>query len=293
MIKHYIKPQIEWTEEKIELLKKEYPLGNKKELAKKLNIKDKTLKAAASRFKIKSLKDINHYKLEFLTKESSLSYYWLGFILADGYIGQNRGELKITLNNRDKNHLEKLGKILNIKVKTKIVIINNIQTSICILNCADIYNSKIIYNKLGLDLNLPKTYNPPIKLNINNDIFFLSFLLGIIDGDGTFSKRKNNVTFIRIEVHKNWHDYLIQIKEKLNSIGFDGISVNFTKRGYVYLRICRKQNFIALKNFALNNNLPILERKWNLVNEKENLTHHSCKINKDLQLNFNNINSTI
>jgi hypothetical protein len=33
--------------------------------------------------------------------------YWLGFIVADGYLNSDRNMLRIKLGNKDKNHLEK------------------------------------------------------------------------------------------------------------------------------------------------------------------------------------------
>lgn len=280
MVKQYIKPQIKWTQDKIDLLIKVYPLGDKKMLAEKLGIKYKTLKSAAERFGVKSLQDKNFYKLDFLTQDTPIAYYWLGFIFADGYINPYNGELKITLSLKDKPHLEKLANILNINVKIRNSKIKHNNNAICAIHCADKYNSSIIYNKLGLDINLTKTYHPPKTLTINNNNLFISFLLGLIDGDGTFSKRKNKIDFIRIELHRNYYDYLLQIKNKLNNLGFEGISVNYTKKGYVYIRICRQHNFQLLKTFAIKNNLPILERKWNLIDENSPLNHSNHKFSK-------------
>jgi hypothetical protein len=39
--------------------------------------------------------------------------YWLGFIIADGYLNDNKNMLRIKLGNKDKCHLEKFIKFLD------------------------------------------------------------------------------------------------------------------------------------------------------------------------------------
>lgn len=267
------KPQIKWTDDKIIFLKENYPLcSDKKTLAKNLGISYGALKDCARRFKIKSKTDPNHYKLKPLYEESCLAYYWMGFILADGYITE-QGELKVTTSMKDETHLNKLADFLNVKLHyydQKTALSNDIRRY-CKLTCKDVLYGKRILEKF--DIKRKKTYNPPLKI-IDNNILFLSLLIGLIDGDGTFSKVNGKCNFIRIEIHKNWTEFLIKIKDKLNSLGLDGIKVKENKRGYVHFLIYRNSNFSFLKDFIIKNDLPTLERKWNCVNPK---MHRLCK----------------
>lgn len=279
-----IKPQIKWTEEKIELLRKEYPLGDKKELAEKLGIKYKTLKCAARNFKVKSLQDKNFYKLKFLYQDCPLSYYWMGFIMADGYIRQN-GQLKITLSIRDKEHLRKLSTLLNInllerEIKNKY---NNKLLRYCFITCNDAKYGKLLLQKYQIN-SKPKTYNPPPNINIKDDRLFLSYLLGMIDGDGAFSKEQNgNCQFIRIELHSSWIKILEEIKSRLNQIGMKGVVTGINSRGYSFIKIYRYQCFKFLKKFGVINNLPLLERKWSSID----LERKAIKNSKENDLNTN------
>ncbi len=261
-----IKPQIKWTEEKIQLLKKEYPLGDKKELAKKLGIKYQTLKAAARTFKVKSLQDKNFYKLKFLYEDHPLACYWMGFIMADGNILQN-GQLRVTLSIKDKIHLQKLATLLKINL-LEYKFLNNYNNKLldyCFVTCNDAKYGKLLLQKYQIS-DKPKTYNPPPNINIKDDKLFLSYLLGMIDGDGAFSKEKNgNCQFIRIELHGSWIKILEETKNRLNKIGMQGVVTGINNRGYSFIKIYRHQCFKFLKNFGIINGLPLLERKWSSV----------------------------
>lgn len=278
-----IKPQIKWTEEKISLLKKEYPNGDKKELCIKLRIKNTALKTAAQRFGVKSEKDLNFYKLKFLHEDSALSYYWLGFIMADGYIDKE-GELKVTLSQKDLQHLKKLGDLLNVEVKEY-----KQKTAYCVeernyckLSCKDSFYGPLILKKMGLN-GLPKTYNPPMDIEIKKDFYFICFLIGMIDGDGTFSKRDGKCNFIRLEMHFSWLQILQKIKNRLETVKIGNTAYGATKKGYAFLKIYKHNNLKALKLFAIKNNLPILERKWKSINENKDLKYHK---QGDLPLNL-------
>jgi hypothetical protein len=262
-----IKPQIIWTEDKINMLKAEYPLGNKTELALKLGIKRKTLKAAANRFGVQSLQDKNFYKLKPLYENSLISYYWMGFIMADGNINDKKS-LRVSLSVKDELHLKKLADFLNIKmhyysVKTQLT--NNI-LNYCTVACSDAKYAPLLLEKFGLN-KLPKTYNPPTSLPFEDDKYFLAFFTGFIDGDGAFSKGdKVNCDFIRIELHGSWLNTLQQFELRLNTLGIINTKTGLNSRGYSYLKIYKHQNLVYLKRFAISHSLPILDRKWNSVN---------------------------
>ena len=51
------------------------------------------------------MKDYNRHIFDEIN--SSEKAYWLGFIVADGYLNTERGMLRIKLGNIDKHHLEK------------------------------------------------------------------------------------------------------------------------------------------------------------------------------------------
>ncbi len=286
MSKIYIKPQIKWTQEKINLLKSEYPLGNKQELANKLGINRNALKSAAIRFGVKSMQDKNLYKLKLMYEDTPLAYYWMGFITADGYISKI-GELKISLSIKDKSHLQKLADLLKVKLKSHFSSyeISKNKFEYCDLTCCDSKYGKLLMSKFNFIS--PKTYNPPLNLEIKDDKLFLSFFIGLIDGDGTFSKNKNgDCSFIRVEMHSSWTPFLEKLKKRLNQMNIGNVVIGKTKKNYSFIRIYKNKNLLFLKNFSSHHKLPVLDRKWNTVNKNKS----SVLVTKkwDLPLDTNN-----
>lgn len=259
-----IKPQIKWTPEKIQLLKDEYPLGNKDLLAEKLQISRLTLKYAAKRFKVKSKLDIRSYNLKILKNNSCISLYWHGFIMADGYVNKN-GQVKVALSKSDDTHLIALYNYVNsgsIKNYTYPTTYNSITHRID-FTCSDIDFCNY-YLELYSIIS-PKTYNPPNLKSLELDKkLFISFLIGLIDGDGCIDYRKSSYS-LKIELYKNWFDNLKWISEKLFLwFGIES-NVKISSRGYAILRINKTEHVNTLKRISLELNLPILKRKWDLV----------------------------
>ncbi len=261
-----LKPQIKWTIEKIEYLKKEYPLGYYKDMCEYLKISRKALNVAAQRFKIKSEKDTNFYKLKILYNNTNINYYWYGYIMADGYLSV-KGELKVAISNKDYTHLEKLSLLLksNIHIKERQTVYK--KAVYCILSCKD-----VIYGvKLRKKLNIidKKTYNAPSLSFIKNKKHFLAFLAGFIDGDGHieyYTKKTGDQTpsTIRIMCHGNWYTNLEFLQKCLDEYLNIKSTIKYSRKTYPILTIYKKDNILKLKEEFLKMKLPIMERKWKL-----------------------------
>lgn len=260
-----IKPQIKWTEEKITLLKQEYPLGDKKSLAEKLGIKRKTLKAAARTFGVKSLLEVrlNHGKN--LTTETKEAYYWHGFIMGDGSVTPI-GRIGVTLSSKDRSHLEKLHSFMgNGSIKDSK---SNTTYGVCEYSsytCSDRNTAESFIEKYKITQ--PKTFNPPDISCLDAKETFLPFFIGLFDADGCFDVQKpnNRIRSLKIEIHKNWKPTLERIQKKL--MDFFGIEskIRDTSRGYVKLMIFKFKYLKLLKRLAIEYSLPKLERKWDKI----------------------------
>lgn len=260
-----IKPQIKWTEEKIELLRKEYPFGNKKELAKFLGIKYSTLKNAARRFKIKSEKPLRKLAYAKLLEDFDEAVYWQGFIMGDGNI-LDVGRLTVTLSIKDQEHLESLNNFIPGNIKRYLSKTIYSDGEYIRYTNHDKTTANRFLNRYKL--NGPKTYNPPDLSFLDSKSKFLSFFIGLFDADGCFDirKQKNTVASLKIEVHSSWKPTLELIKYKLKEILNIESSVKDTTRGYGKLTINKFQYIKILKQEAINLKLPILNRKWDNVN---------------------------
>lgn len=114
--------------------------------------------------------------------------YILGFLLADGHRLKNSNQIRLKLQERDINILEKINKELNYikplifdkKREEK----NQNQYSLIICNkkiCEDLENYGIVKNK---------TFN--ITIPIIDDKLFIDLFRGYFDGDGWFTCNKEN-----------------------------------------------------------------------------------------------------
>lgn len=218
--------------------------------------------------------------IKVLLNEDLESYYWIGFLLADGtfYNKNNSAGLKLTLNELDKNHLLKFSNF--IKAEQKIYYQKNKNGNHYSLT---VFNNKVVKEIISkFSIKKRKTYNPPdlsFYKNLSHNHLLLSLIVGIIDGDGCikFQTRREDCV-IAIKMHSSWLDFLIFIQEFLIKITEVSIPLPIiNSKGYARLNITNSKVINFLKNFTKVSGLPVLGRKWDRVNEfkiskRENLT---------------------
>ncbi len=251
----------EWTEEERQILKDIYLTWKRKDIVNKLNRKWKCIKSMATKLGVKRLTphlDETNGDLSILLEDSSISLYWIGFILADGHIS-DKNRLIITLSNLDTNHLKKISELLKTKMRTyknKVTIAIMDKYKICLL--------KEKYN-----INNLKTYNPPdVKIfeKLPDDLF-LSLLIGFIDGDGTIQNRKKTKNkHLAIKCHSSWLDILNYFISRVAKLVGINLPLGYIdKRGYAQVYITNNIHIKYLKQKAIELNLPILNRKWDKI----------------------------
>lgn len=198
--------------------------------------------------------------IEPLLEETHLAYYWTGFILADGHISSNK-RLRVALALKDTLHLQKLAGLLKLEVK--------FNSNHCYISLMDTYKIDMYSNKF--DIKHDKTYNPPNGLDkIRNDLL-VSLIIGFIDGDGCIKKvYKRQDCNISIKNHGSWLPILTLFEQRLYKISKIK-QWNETKRskinakGYSFLCISDSRLIKWLKRHIIKYNLPILERKWSII----------------------------
>lgn len=112
--------------------------------------------------------------------DSAEKAYWLGFIIADGYLNDDKNMLRIKLGNKDKSHLEKFINFLNGDLSMLKSEIHNItgNTQWYVSTYSPqihdaLKNLKVEQAKSG------KEHIPPI-----NPQYYRDFIRGLWDGDG-------------------------------------------------------------------------------------------------------------
>lgn len=198
------KYQKSWTEEDTNYLINNYGILPTKQIAINLDRTYESVKSmATSRLKLIH-GGLSKNNLKELFEDNNETWYWLGFIAADGHL--NDKYLIITVHPTDINHLQLLADKLNSNITFT-------DKGYPMLAISDVNNIQRLKIRLGQLSNDPKTYNP---LNINYNISkenYLSFIIGFIDGDGCIEVRNNKMAQLKVECHSSWFNNLLFISE--------------------------------------------------------------------------------
>jgi len=274
LLPNKIKSCLKWTEDEIDIIMKNYENMVKEDLVNLLpnrswdSIKLKSNSLNLSR-NYDFLRDSDMY---ILIKDELESFYWIGFILADGAI-LNGERIKIILSAKDINHLEKFKnyiKGLKVTIYEKMCSVSLQNKEICPKICEK------------FEIRPKKTYNPPnFNLYLFNKELIFSLIIGIIDGDGNISRvYKREDSNLRIHLHKSWLNNLIFIENFL----YDYFSINKEKNyskvgndGYSNLTISNNIILKKIKKECIRLNLPIMKRKWDNIDE-DRLTRGEKKL---------------
>jgi len=189
--------------------------------------------------------------LSVLLQETPETYYWIGFLYADGYFNHSNNRLKLTLQSRDGNQVKKFAEfITEVRIMDRFLF------------------PKIVEKFL---IKSKKTYNPPPNLSfLNTKEKLVSFIIGFIDADGYVyrDKRKNhkNEINIVIKLHSSWKDILQLMSCGIcNLLKFPPTTSKINNQGYAWVAFYRKDIIKFLCQQIKELNLPVMERKWNPV----------------------------
>ncbi len=246
-----------WSSEEKDLLINKYPETPTEELLELFpNRTWDSLKLMAEKLKIKRYYNAQRISsAKILLEETNETYYWLGFLMADGHFSENRLSLRLAI--KDINHLEKFAKFIGCNLNTykETVSVSLMDTK---------YISKI---REKFNIVNDKTYNPCNISNINDYNLLMSLIIGFIDGDGSIGLvHKRNDAALRVKCHSSWLENLQFMVNVIYSKS-DEIVINskITKAGYAQFIISNNTILRLLKEIAINLNIPILERKWDVI----------------------------
>lgn len=259
-----LKKCTKWTKEEIDIIVENYEKSEKEKLINLLpNRSWDSIKLKANSLYLNRSFDFHRESNMNVLLENNLeTFYWIGFILADGHIN-NKIRIKITLSYRDIEHLMKFSKYIEC---------DNIQSDD--ISCTITLQNKDVCPKIceKFDIKSDKTYFPPNfeLFKFSKELIF-SLIIGIIDGDGNISRvYKREDSNLRIHLHKSWLNNLIFIENFL----YDYFSINKEKNyskigndGYSNLTISNNIILKKIKKECIRLNLPIMKRKWDNIDE--------------------------
>lgn len=195
------------------------------------------------------------FKLKELIEDSITNWYWYGFISGDGNFSKDY--LRITLENSDYTHLEKLSLITSSKLQRK-----QFYTTLCV---GDKNNMQELKDKIGVFDN-NKTVNS-INFPSTEDDYLFSFIIGLIDADGCIEIRNGKAAQLKIELYHTWYDNLLKISIFFKQYLDIESKVLINKRNYALFRISGHKNILKIKKKAQELNIDYLNRKWNNILE--------------------------
>jgi len=167
-------------------------LGSLQKVSDHLSIPIDRIYSYAKKFNLKysrTYKGVYSCNQNFFEQDNPESFYLAGFIAADGSVQYRKYSkiLKITLSEKDFEHLEKIKKILDSTHPIKKYLVKKSKLVDKELNSVElqIANSKLVddLKRFGIVPNKTKIYQMPEWL-INHDLIS-HFMRGYFDGDGT------------------------------------------------------------------------------------------------------------
>lgn len=201
---------------------------------------------------IKASENKRKSTLSILLEDTPITYYWIGFLLADGNFGKTN-TVKCTLSSVDKNHLKNLQKFLNIKSLNF-----EKNEAYCTIKAMDTHFVPEICKKFNISNT--KTYNPPNLEFIKDNDLLLSLIIGFIDGDGCIAK-KNKAFSLTVKCHSSWLNNLDFFAKKINKTS----NAKINNAGYAYFSVTNVDALKTLKTKSIELNLPTLNRKWSKI----------------------------
>ena len=208
--------------------------------------------------------------------ETEEDAYWLGFLYADGTVGNTRDEIKLELQEQDLECIENFHKYCENKNKIYHHVLNR-NGKQYISNCSSFTNSNVKQNliKLGCVPNKSLILTCPTEQQVPQNLI-QHFARGYIDGDGhlAIDKRKGYIGCIEILGTK---DFLLGLANRMN---WNEITIDCPKNKQIYrLRVrggrekvnyeldrLYENSFCFLrrkKEIYLNNKLGICNKQMN------------------------------
>ena len=273
--------KIKWTDEQIEFIKSDYDNNlDVKRLALLFGTSEQTMREWLHKFGIKTLTKTEKNRLlhkrdsDFFEKiDTPEKAYWLGFLYADGGIDKKKNYLRINLQEKDRDHLEKFLiaiKDKNTKIKETIKKVGEKEYKGVYLGIGDKKMVQDLINK-GCTPKKSFTITFPTEEQVPENLIS-HFIRGYFDGDGciTYSKHLNSDL-------KYYGGNIIGTVNLLK-----GILEKIGKQNLKISPLSKKEKTAYSVNFSGNKMMANLGRY--LYNNSTDLIRLSRKFNKFLEL---------
>ena len=138
---------------------------------------------------------INYNRNIFNKIDNEEKAYWLGFIVADGYLNINKHMLRIKLGNRDRSHLIKFIKFIG---GNEEMLKSEIHSETGNENFyVSLYSKEVMNDLLGLGIEQAKSGKEKV-CNIDKK-YYRDFIRGLWDGDGFIRENLSGIGLVGSE----------------------------------------------------------------------------------------------
>ena len=263
---------LHWSDDELSYLKENYGFVKQDELVSKLRGRKysaivKKAQVLGVTHKEFACKKSN---LQILLEDNPTSYYWIGFLLADGSFTDRRIQLGVAT--LDLSHLQCF---LSYVGSTNSIC--SVSKNYHRVTMANVSVVRQLCDKFGISSR--KTYEPCQIQELPQDDFLFSLIIGFIDGDGSVTSIKHTKKCHRLSVvgHFSWLENFTFMKRFLHRhLGIDDNVSNAysrttnvklpqntfkTKHQLASFYIDRSSTLIKIKNCADMLMLPYLQRK--------------------------------
>ncbi len=258
-----------------EFLQKEYTIKKKYiyEIAKDIGCDRKTVYNYCKKYNIDTTTGSNIYDVNenFFEQPNILNSYYAGFIAADGCISQPPGRINrlgIAIHEKDISVLQSMKKDIQFQ--------GPITSRFSRCTFGDINTVKLdigsnkICDDLCVNFNItPRkslTLMPPIHLN---DEYSFSFIVGLIDGDGSMGLYKNKKSYQLSFSLCGTESVLYWVKQKFNLITYT--DTNILNRDKHYRYQVRGKSIYKILSTLNDMDIPKLKRKWDFINKSSHI----------------------
>lgn len=273
------RPKKEISKEQLEklYLEQKYTIAK---IAKDFNFSETHVNNLIQKYKIETRKYSYLYSQndEFFTTPNIQNCYWAGFIAADGCIGNCRNKLFLAINlkNTDEcllkemaNQTDFTGKITQGKHKGYGKYSENTYyySSLQIRNCQNWVES--LNKNWNITEKKSLTLLPP---NISDLDLQLSYIIGLIDGDGHIGTINNKMVFELVGTKEiiEWSSNILHNLE--DKTMYSPLTINKKKNGNCYYINCSwNRAFNLLKHLEQIPAPYRLARKWDKIKEYESI----------------------
>ena len=256
-----------WTQKEKNILQKHYNNTEKEKLEKMLPERSwDSIMQYAQKLNLKRSYDlIRDTNVKKLLEETPLSYYWMGFLMADGSFSEKRIRLRLGI--KDLNHIKKFAEFISANYsdgsnKCSDKYYDN--CSVCASN-SDIV--PLLRQKFEIQNN--KTHHPCNISKIEDKNLLLSLIIGFIDGDGSIRKQSGRQDCqMTIKCYHSWLPNLQFISDAVcKCCDLKPNTAKINKDGYAVINFTNSIILKFLKTKGKDLKLPVLNRKWSRIDE--------------------------